>query len=31
MVSCKKYVGNLGIKCVQEIIGAMDYYQANEG
>lgn len=31
VVSCKKYVGNLGIKCVQEIIGAMDYYRANEG
>lgn len=31
VVSCKKYVGNLGIKCVQEIIGAMDYYNANEG
>ena len=31
VVSCKKYVGNLGIKCVQEIIGAMDYYQTNEG
>ena len=30
-VSCKKYVGNLGVKCVQEIIGAMDYYDANEG
>ena len=31
VVSCKKYVGNLGIKCVQEIIGAMDYYHATEG
>lgn len=31
VISCKKYSGNLGIKCVQEIIGAMDYYEANEG
>ena len=31
VISCKKYVGNLGIKCVQEIIAAMDYYNANEG
>ena len=31
VVSCKKYVGNLGVKCVQEIIGAMDYYEAHKG
>lgn len=31
VVSCKKHSGNLGVKCVQEIIGAMDYYSANEG
>lgn len=31
VISCKKYTNGLGVKCVQEIIGAMDYYGAQIG